>query len=169
MNSFKDRLWIYIMLLLGLSFGIWLVAKTPTVSCATNETFALSSAPAPFSPDISAPIFKKEEPKKAQPVAKKTSNKFWAETTAYCACMQCCGKTDGITASGVKAVQGVTVAADTSRLPFGTKLHIDGVGERIVQDRGGAIKGNRIDIYFDNHQEALQYGRRKVEVTIVNR
>jgi 3D (Asp-Asp-Asp) domain-containing protein len=87
--------------------------------------------------------------------------------TAYCACVQCCGKTDGITASGVKAVEGVTVATVKS-IPFGTKIYIDGVGERIVQDRGGAIKGNRIDLYFENHQEAWNFGRQTKQVTILN-
>ena len=87
--------------------------------------------------------------------------------TAYCPCMKCCGKTDGITASGDKATEGVTVAMDKS-MPFGTKIYIDGVGERIVQDRGGAIKGNRIDLYFDSHQEALNFGRQTKQVTILN-
>ena len=46
--------------------------------------------------------------------------------TAYCPCTKCCGKSDGITASGEKAVEGVTIAADTNILPFGTKVIIDG-------------------------------------------
>lgn len=87
--------------------------------------------------------------------------------TAYCSCVKCCGKTDGITASGVKAVEGITVATDKS-IPFGTKIYIDGVGERIVQDRGGAIKGNRIDLYFSDHQSALNFGRQTKQVTILN-
>ena len=84
--------------------------------------------------------------------------------TAYCACEKCCGKTDGITASGVKAVEGVTIAADTTILPFDTKIVIDDVGERIVQDIGGAIKGNRIDVYFDTHQDALDFGVQYKEI-----
>lgn len=84
--------------------------------------------------------------------------------TAYCACSKCCGKSDGITASGVKAVQGVTVAADTSQLPFDTKILIDGLGEYTVQDTGGSIKGNRIDVYFESHQEALQFGVQYKEI-----
>lgn len=86
--------------------------------------------------------------------------------TAYCSCVKCCGKSNGITASGIKAVEGVTVAMNKS-IPFGTKVYIDGVGERIVQDRGGAINGNRIDLYFDSHQEALNFGRQIKEVTIM--
>lgn len=87
--------------------------------------------------------------------------------TAYCPCVQCCGKNDGITASGVKAVEGVTVATDKN-IPFGTKIYIGGVGERIVQDRGGAIKGNRIDLYFSDHQSAINFGRQTRQVTILN-
>lgn len=85
--------------------------------------------------------------------------------TAYCPCMKCCGKTDGITASGVQAVQGVTIAADTSVLPFDTVVIIGGK-EYIVQDVGGAIKGNKIDIYFDNHQEALDFGVQYADVFV---
>lgn len=85
--------------------------------------------------------------------------------TAYCGCVQCCGKSDKITASGAMAVEGVTVATDSS-IPFGSKIIIDGK-EYIAQDRGGAIKGNRIDIYFESHERALQYGRQTKEVTIL--
>lgn len=87
-------------------------------------------------------------------------------TTAYCHCTKCCDKSDGITASGVKAIEGVTIAADTKVLPFGTKVIIDG-NTYTVQDRGGAIKGNRIDIYFNTHEKALQYGRQTKEVIIL--
>lgn len=82
--------------------------------------------------------------------------------TAYCACTKCCGKSDGITASGVRAVEGVTIATDSS-FPFGTKLYIDG-REYTVQDRGGAIKGNKIDIYFDSHTACLNFGVQYKEV-----
>lgn len=82
--------------------------------------------------------------------------------TAYCACAKCCGKTDGITASGKKAVSGHTVAAP-SNFPFGTKLEINGK-IYTVEDRGGAIQGKRLDIYFDSHQEALNFGRKTATV-----
>lgn len=88
--------------------------------------------------------------------------------TAYCACYKCCDKHPGddgygITKSGVKAVEGVTIAADPSVIPLGTKVTIDG-HEYIVQDTGGAIKGNRIDVYFESHQEALEFGVQNKEV-----
>lgn len=91
------------------------------------------------------------------------------EITYYCSCKKCCGKSDGITASGEKAVEGTTVGADTRFLSFGTKIFIEGIGERTVQDRGGAIKGERLDVYVDSHQKALQLGRHKANVFIVEK
>jgi 3D (Asp-Asp-Asp) domain-containing protein len=86
--------------------------------------------------------------------------------TYYCACKQCCGKEDGITASGVKVQEGITVAADTSILPFGTKIYIKGIGWRTVQDRGGAIKGNRLDIYIPSHNDPMPYNVQNLDVWV---
>ncbi len=62
-----------------------------------------------------------------------------------------------------------TIAADTKYYPFGTRMYVPGWGWGVVVDRGGAIKGaNRIDLYFESHQDALNWGRRQVEVTIEN-
>lgn len=83
--------------------------------------------------------------------------------TAYCPCEKCCGKTDGITASGTKATAGRTIAADTSILPFGTELYINGQ-KYIVEDRGGGVRGNHIDIFFDSHADALEFGKRQMEI-----
>ena len=88
------------------------------------------------------------------------------KVTAYCACVQCCGKTNGITASGAKATANHTIAAPRT-FSFGTKVVINGT-TYVVEDRGGAIQGNRIDIYMDSHQEALQWGVRYVEVEVLN-
>ena len=60
-----------------------------------------------------------------------------------------------------------TIAADTKFYPFGTRMYIAGWGWGVVADRGGAIKGpDRIDLYFESHQDALNWGRRRVEVRI---
>lgn len=88
--------------------------------------------------------------------------------TAYCACKKCCGKDPdhpkyGITATGTVATQGRTIAADPKVLPYGTVVVIDG-HEYIVEDCGGAIKNQRIDVYFDTHEEALQWGVKHLEV-----
>lgn len=86
--------------------------------------------------------------------------------TAYCPCMICCGKTNGITASGTKATANHTIAAP-STFAFGTKVVINGV-TYTVEDRGGAIQGNRIDIYMNSHAEALQWGSRLIDVEVLD-
>lgn len=85
--------------------------------------------------------------------------------TAYCPCIQCCGKTDGITASGTKATEGRTIAVDPNVIPFGTEVIING-HTYIAEDKGGAIKDNRIDVYFDSHQDALEFGVQYADVLI---
>ena len=85
--------------------------------------------------------------------------------TAYCPCSKCCGKTTGMTASGTKATAGRTVAA-SSKFAFGTKLNIGG-HIYTVEDRGGAVKGNKIDIFVNTHAEALAWGVRYLTVSVV--
>ncbi|MCI8443692.1 MAG: hypothetical protein HFJ37_00680 [Clostridia bacterium] len=87
------------------------------------------------------------------------------KVTAYCSCSKCCGKTTGRTASGARATAGVTVAAP-SKFAFGTKLNVGG-HIYTVQDRGGAINGNRIDVYVNSHSAALQWGVKYLPVSVV--
>lgn len=89
------------------------------------------------------------------------------KVTAYCSCSKCCGRhATGYTASGTKATAGRTIAAPAS-FAFGTKLLINGK-EYIVEDRGGAIKGNRIDMYVDSHAQALAWGVKYLPVEVKN-
>jgi len=68
---------------------------------------------------------------------------------------------------GMPLKRGV-VAVDPNVIPMGTRLYVEGYGEAIAADQGGAIKGNRIDLFFDSRQEALDWGMRTVEVTILS-
>lgn len=93
--------------------------------------------------------------------------------TAYCSCKKCCGKwadnrPNGIVygASGEELKAGHSVA---STLPFGTELHIDGLGDYVVQDRFASwvvekYGQNIVDVYFDNHEEACQFGLKYLDV-----
>ena len=84
--------------------------------------------------------------------------------THYCACPECCGKwADGITATGTEATEGRTIAVDPDVIPYGTQIIIDG-HIYIAEDCGGAIKGNRIDLYVDSHSEAINRGKITREV-----
>ncbi len=85
--------------------------------------------------------------------------------TAYCACSRCCGKCDGITATGTKATAGRTIAVDPSKIPYGTEVIIYG-HTYIAEDCGGAINGNKIDIFFNSHAEALKFGVQYAEVFV---
>ena len=106
-------------------------------------------------------------------------------TTGYCKCGECCGwkrnwlgrpvykygslkgerKKVGQTASGRTARRG-TVAADTALYPFGTIVYVEGYGYGRVEDRGSAIKGAHIDLYFNSHRQAEEWGRKTKRVRI---
>lgn len=92
-----------------------------------------------------------------------TSGSGWT-LTAYCSCASCCGKSDGITASGyqLKSSDHHKICAAPSNIPFGTVINISGGwnGTVRVEDRGGDINGKRLDIFCRSHQEANQFGRK---------
>lgn len=84
--------------------------------------------------------------------------------TAYCPCSRCCGQfANGITSTGVTARALHTIAVDPKVIPYGTKIMIDGM-IYTAEDTGSAIKNKRIDVYFDAHQEALNFGVQKKEI-----
>ena len=70
------------------------------------------------------------------------------------------------TAIGILARRGV-VAVDPSVIRLGTRVHVEGYGEAVAGDTGGAIRGNRIDLCFDTYEQAMQFGRRNVKVHIL--
>jgi len=92
--------------------------------------------------------------------------------TAYCPCEKCCGGfNDGVTASGksIYTNQSHFVAADTRLFDFGTRLSIPGYygGAPVsVLDRGGKIKGCRLDVFFMSHERATRWGARWIDVTV---
>jgi 3D (Asp-Asp-Asp) domain-containing protein len=116
---------------------------------------------------------------------RKAPELYTLQTTGYCDCKGCCGwkrnwlfqpvvasgpgkgkaKKVGMTASGKWAHPG-TIAADTALFPFGTVMFIPGYGYGQVEDRGGAIKGYKVDLFFGSHGEALQWGKQKKQVKV---
>ena len=85
------------------------------------------------------------------------------ESTAYSRFDYGCGN---YTANGNFLTKGL-VAVDPNVIPLGTRLYIEGYGYAIADDTGGAIKGNRIDLAFDSHEEAIQYGRKYINIYIL--
>lgn len=83
--------------------------------------------------------------------------------TAYCHCALCCGVANQPTASGLYPVPGITVATARS-IPFGTRVHIAGIGWRKVQDRTAKRFDGRIDIFMSSHAEAKRFGKKNLEI-----
>ena len=95
--------------------------------------------------------------------------------TAYCSCSLCCGKwannrPNGIVygAIGEELKEGYSIAVDPNVIPYRTEVIINGHTYK-AQDCGGAIKGNRIDIYFSSHKDALEFGVKYAEVFLVEK
>ncbi|WP_174734410.1 LysM peptidoglycan-binding and 3D domain-containing protein [Mesobacillus harenae] len=90
------------------------------------------------------------------------------EATAYTAdCKGCIG----ITKTGVNLKanpNAKVIAVDPSVIPLGSKVYVEGYGYATAEDTGGAIKGNKIDVFIPEQSDALDWGRKQVEVTIIN-
>lgn len=87
--------------------------------------------------------------------------------THYCSCYYCCGGWGNATASGAYPTVGRTIAVDTRVIPFGTRVIING-NVYVAEDTGGAIKGNKIDIYVSDHSTALRLGVYYTEVYLAD-
>jgi 3D (Asp-Asp-Asp) domain-containing protein len=153
---------------LGSSDEPTLVSAAPGGIQAEVELLRNNTAPAP-APEAAAALL---PPARATLAGPKLRTMIM-EVTAYCPCVRCCGpRAQGITASGrrVSFNGGRFVAADTRLLKFNTKLLIPGYADNSavqVVDRGGAIKGNKLDVFFPTHEEARRWGRQKLLVTVI--
>jgi 3D (Asp-Asp-Asp) domain-containing protein len=84
--------------------------------------------------------------------------------TAYCACPVCCGVwADGLTYTETVATEGRTIAVDPDVIELGSVVYING-HQYVAEDVGGAIQENRIDVFFRDHQAALEFGVQYAEV-----
>lgn len=90
--------------------------------------------------------------------------------TSYCACKECCGKDPthpgyGKTKSGTIATEGRTIAVDPSVIPLGSTVYLNGISY-VAEDTGSAIKGNKIDLFINDHQRAKNFGVQEMEVKL---
>lgn len=87
----------------------------------------------------------------------------------YCPCSICGGgSTSGKTKMGTPITEGRSIAVDTSVIPLGSQVYIDGYGLFVAEDIGGAIEGNKIDIAVSNHERAYELGIDNAEVYLLN-
>lgn len=135
------------------------MALAAALLIAALGALGMAAAAAPNEPELMelpAVVLPRNTPQEAAQAQEQTFT-----VTAYCPCEKCCGAyANGYTATGEKATQGVTIAADPDVLPMGTEIELDG-HTYTVQDTGGAIAGNRLDLYFDSHEDAMRWGVRE--------
>lgn len=87
-------------------------------------------------------------------------------TTGYCPCKQCSEGWGRRTSTGSIAKSDHTIAVDPRIIPYGSKVMIGGV-IYTAEDRGGGVKGNHVDIFFDTHAQTRQHGKQTQEVFLV--
>ena len=134
---------------------------------ATAAPVAASKAVAKETPKAAAAP--KETPKATQETPSNDGEKeFTVSATAYTANCDGCS---GVTKTGINLNQNPdmkVIAVDPSVIKLGTKVHVEGYGDAIAGDIGGAIKGNKIDVFMSSKDAATNWGRKDVKVTILD-
>lgn len=132
-----------------------LILSAPPAATAEERTAAqVEGVPAAYNPAWDIPA---SEPASCDDV-------FLGEytLTAYCPCTRCCGKDDGITATGTLAAEGRTIAVDPRVIPYGSRVLLifpNGTQHTyIAEDCGSGVTGNHIDVFFSDHQAARVFG-----------
>ncbi|MGE7119493.1 3D domain-containing protein [Peribacillus sp. NPDC046944] len=106
---------------------------------------------------------------KAKPKAKKASKKYKTITVNATAYTANCKGCSGITATGLNLKKNPKVKAisvDPKVIPLGTKVHVEGYGDAVAADKGSAIKGKKIDVFYSSKTKALNWGRKTVKVKV---
>ncbi|MBM4760991.1 LysM peptidoglycan-binding domain-containing protein [Bacillus sp. B15-48] len=149
------------------------VAKESSAAPAANVGSPENAAPA-TNASSSAPsknaapatnVSSGENQKESNPAP--VEQAFIVTATAYTAN---CNGCSGITSTGVNLKanpDAKVISVDPSVIPLGSKVHVEGYGYATAADTGGAIKGNKIDVFIPNHNDAIQWGRKQVKVTII--
>lgn len=88
--------------------------------------------------------------------------------TFYCPCATCNGVAGAQTASGTTPTEGRTIAVDSSVIPLGSRVYIDGYGVFIAEDTGGAIKNNKIDVFVSSHSRAYDLGVKYADIYLLD-
>ncbi|MFL0507054.1 LysM peptidoglycan-binding domain-containing protein [Ureibacillus sp. 179-F W5.1 NHS] len=153
--------------------------EVPAENTTEETTPATTEETSTESKEEAAPATNEEDPaenttEETAPVADETTTseeapkEFIMEATAYTATCEGCS---GITATGINLLENPdlkVISVDPELIPLGSKVYVEGYGEAIAGDTGGAIKGNRIDVFIPNKQDAIDYGVQTVKVTILD-
>lgn len=139
-------------------------AAKETTTSITNNTTAVESKP-----EETVSSTSNTAPKDSAPEANKTASKeIIVEASAYTASCEGCS---GISATGMNLKanpNAKVISVDPAVIPLGSKVYVEGYGEAIAGDTGGAIKGKRIDVFFPSQQDAINFGVKQLKVTILD-
>ncbi|MCK1990069.1 LysM peptidoglycan-binding domain-containing protein [Lysinibacillus fusiformis] len=139
-----------------------------TVS-SKNNTAPKDSAPEATAPSTSTTASKENAPEANASSTNKTASKeIIVEASAYTASCEGCS---GITSTGMNLKtnpNAKVISVDPAVIPLGSKVYVEGYGEAIAGDTGGAIKGKRIDVFFPSQQDAINFGVKQLKVTILD-
>ncbi len=141
------------------------IKSTPVAPAATTEKQKES---APVAPATEKP---KEDSAKEQQAASTTNTSQKEITVTATAYTATCDGCSGITSTGINLMENPdakVISVDPSVIPLGSKVYVEGYGEAIAGDTGGAIKGKKIDIFIPSKQDAINYGVQQVKVTILD-
>lgn len=154
--------------------GLNLVIHDAPSGTANTQTKETSNAPAPVksTQQVAAPKPVNQNTAAPAPapaaVQSNVSKQITVKATAYTAS---CGGCSGVTATGINLNENPNakvISVDPSVIPLGSKVFIEGYGVAIAADTGGAIKGNRIDVYMPSESQAVQFGAQEITVKILN-
>jgi 3D (Asp-Asp-Asp) domain-containing protein/LysM repeat protein len=143
--------------------------QSTQAAAVSSATKAEPTAKAENTPKPAEQVTKENTPA-VKPAVKptSTSREITVKATAYTAS---CGGCSGITATGINIKanpNAKVISVDPSVIPLGSKVYVEGYGEAIAADTGGAIKGNRIDVFIPSHQDAINFGTKQLKVKILN-
>ncbi|MBV7505074.1 LysM peptidoglycan-binding domain-containing protein [Bacillus sp. sid0103] len=151
----------------GLNLLIYEGLNTTTTKVVTDKPIKQAAQAASAKPVAQAP--KESEPKvEAASTSNTSSREITVKATAYTASCEGCS---GTTATGINLKanpNAKVIAVDPNVIPLGSKVYVEGYGEATAGDTGGAIKGNRIDVFIPEEQDAVNFGVKQLKVTILN-
>jgi 3D (Asp-Asp-Asp) domain-containing protein/LysM repeat protein len=144
--------------------------STPEATApSTSNTDSMEGTPEATAPSTGNIDSMESTPEATAPSTSNTSSKeITVEATAYTASCEGCS---GITATGINLKENPNakvISVDPTIIPLGSKVYVEGYGEAIAGDTGGAIKGNRIDVFIPSQQDAINFGVKQLKVTILN-
>ncbi|QED46876.1 3D domain-containing protein [Cytobacillus dafuensis] len=136
---------------------------------STSNTGSKESTPEATAPSTNNTTSMESTPEVTAPSTSNTASKeITVEASAYTASCEGCS---GITSTGINLKanpNAKVISVDPTVIPLGSKVYVEGYGEAIAGDTGGAIKGNRIDVFIPSQQDAIDFGVKQLKVTILN-